>query len=408
MSRCTMRMLGSLPWTLLLLAAAPRAETPAERCGTCHGEQAQQLLHSVHGTVDLSCTGCHGGGNAAAVNKEEAHGAELRALREPRQAVELCGGCHSDLDKMRRYGLRTDQLVLYKTSPHGQKLFENADPDVATCVSCHGSHAVLQVRDPLSAAHKLNELVTCGGCHGDAKNMGRHSLASDIPALYRKSVHGVGLLEQRRLASPGCTDCHGSHGATPPRVEEAGAICGQCHATIREEFKAGPHFQASKEGRMQECVSCHGDHQVEPPSTEMFVGDEARHCGSCHAGAQDRGAAVARALHDGLGGLGADIGGLEAELRQAAALGIFIEAEQGYLEEARALFVRARTKIHSVSPDALKDLLNRGKAMNQETRERLGIKTRWLRDRRIYAGAFFLGILVFVSLLLILRREVKS
>jgi hypothetical protein len=386
-------------------ASGRGAEPPAERCVVCHGEAGQQMKRSVHGAAGLTCTGCHGG-DPGAMTKEPAHGTELRPLRNGREAVELCGGCHSDIEKMRRFGLRTDQLTLYMTSRHGQKLFQDADSNVAICVSCHGSHAVLRVRDPLSSAHKLNLVETCSRCHGNSGLMDPYGLPSDIPALYRGSVHGVALLKERDLASPGCADCHGSHGAAPPRVEEVGSVCGQCHWTVQQSFERSPHVEAARAGVMEECVSCHGNHLVAAPTREMFLGEAAGHCGSCHSAADETPQRTARALHQALGLLAEEIESVEIELRDAAAGGLFIEDEQGYVDEARGLLIRARTLTHTLSAEALSDAVNRGKAMVAETRESLEVKSRAQRDRKIFSVAFFGIVLVFVAILLSLRREV--
>jgi hypothetical protein len=392
-----------------LLGIAPHAgqaaEATGEKCVVCHGEEAQQLKRSVHAGVGLTCTRCHGG-DPNALSKEAAHGAALRSVRAGREAVELCGGCHSDIEAMHRYGLRTDQLTLYRTSRHGQKLFQDGDPNVATCVSCHGPHAVLRVQDPLSSVHKLHLVETCGRCHGDKALMDQYKLPSDIPELYRRSVHGVALLEQRDLASPGCVDCHGSHGATPPRVEELGSVCGQCHSTIQQYFEQGPHASAAQSGAMEECVSCHSNHLVQTPSHEMFLGSGAGHCGSCHNGEGDPPLKTAKSLHDGLTFLSGEIDAIQAELRTAAAEGLFIEDEQGYVNEAQGLLVRARPLTHELSPEALGDLVNRGKAMVAKTRENIDAKSRWLRDRRIFTIGFFGVVLVFVAILFSYRREV--
>ena len=41
---------------------------------------------------------------------------------------------------------RVDQLAEYRTSGHGKTLLRG-DESVATCVSCHGAHGILPVKD---------------------------------------------------------------------------------------------------------------------------------------------------------------------------------------------------------------------------------------------------------------------
>jgi hypothetical protein len=139
----------------------------------------------------------------------------------------------------------------------------------------------------------------------------------------------------------------------------------------------------------------------------MFLGSEPGHCGSCHGGEQDPGALTARALHDGISSLKQQIEASEAQLRAAAADGVFIEDEEGYLSEARAVLVRTKSVAHSASREALEDLLNRGRAMVQETQESFEVKSRALRDRKIYTVLFSVVVLVFIGILLIRRREAQ-
>jgi hypothetical protein len=111
-------------------------DAPGERsrsCETCHGSEARELASSIHAGAELDCIACHGG-VAGELDVGKAHGDALRSLRDPREAVESCGGCHSDVEQMRSFGLRTDQLSWYRTSRHGEKLAQDGDPNVATCV----------------------------------------------------------------------------------------------------------------------------------------------------------------------------------------------------------------------------------------------------------------------------------
>jgi predicted CXXCH cytochrome family protein len=262
------------------------------------------------------------------------------------------------------------------------------------------------VVDPLAPVHKLNLVDTCGRCHGNASVMGSEGVRADVVQQYSASVHGVALLRDRNLASPGCTDCHGSHGAKPPRVEDVAVVCGQCHTVIRRHFEQSPHLEAARQGIMKECVTCHGNHHIVKPDASMLLGTEEGHCGSCHAGEKDPGAQTAQALHKGLAALEAEIDGTERRLREAAAVGSFIEDEEGYLDEARATLAQARSLTHTVSRQRLDEVLNSGSSMVHETLESLEVKGRAHRDRKILVSAFAFMTLVFIGILLIRRGEV--
>ena len=83
---------------------------------------------------------------------------------------------------------------------------------------------------------------------------------------------------------------------------------------------------------------------------------------------------------------------------------LFIEEEHGYLDDARALRMRARPLTHALAPSVLADLLNRGHAMVEQTEESLATKRRGLRDRKIFTG-IFAGITVLLILVLFAYRH---
>lgn len=389
-----------------LLAQAKAAQK--EGCIVCHGKEGQELAASIHARGALTCTSCHGG-DPNAMEVESAHGKDLRMPKTPREVLESCGSCHADVQRMRAYGLRTDQLSLYWTSKHGERMAKDGDPNVAICTSCHGTHGVLKVSDTRSPVHPFNQVTTCGRCHADEKLMAKYGLKSDLVEQYRHSIHGKALLEDAHPAAPSCAVCHGSHGAQPPRVSDIEQVCGQCHSVVQGHYDESPHAEAAAQGKGSvQCNSCHGSHTIPPPSPEMFLGDAEGHCGSCHGDEKDPARAMAQGLHDGIVGLGEKIRAAEADLRDAAGRGLFLGPEKGFLDEARGLLVRARASTHRLSTLAQTDILNRGEAMVLQTREGLDTKARSFRDRKIFTGIFAGLTLVFVVVLLMYARAIRG
>ena len=390
-----------------LLALAPLAPAAgkerARNCVTCHGAEAKLATNGVHAKGGVDCITCHGG-VADEVEVARAH-AGLRKLKDPRESVEVCGVCHSDVERMRSFGLRTDQLSLYWTSRHGARLAETGDADVATCVTCHGSHGVLSVRDPLSPVHERRQIDTCGRCHSDATTMARYGLPADVVESFTGSVHGKALLEDAHPAAPVCTDCHGSHGALPPRIGDVELVCGHCHSVVQEHFDRGAHSAAGGAEHPLQCTACHDNHGTEKPSPAMFLGDDVGHCGNCHSGEGDKALEIGSRLHADIDRLQATIRGADEAIAAAAVYGLFLGEERGYVEEARGLLVRARTMTHTIDPAALDDVLNRGQAMVQTTLESLDTKHRKLRDRRIFTGIFFAVAVAFAIALLMHGRD---
>ncbi len=286
--------LGSLSLALVLVAAVafgPPAfgeAMPKESCIICHQQMERQTSQpvrlwskSAHARANVTCSDCHGG-DPTSTDYATAHGEGFHGKPAPKEVPRFCGGCHSQASRMRQYNLRTDQLDLYKISEHGQKLAAG-DTKVATCISCHASHDVYDVNDPVSPVYKSNVPATCASCHADEAYMEGYEIPTDQFAEYRAGYHGTLLLEQNNFKVPTCADCHGVHGASPPTVEEVVSVCGNCHAVTTAYFKQSAHWRALREGGLPNCVTCHGKHRINFPHEELFVGSEPGRCGACHS-----------------------------------------------------------------------------------------------------------------------------
>ena len=228
--------------------------------GLARADVTNEVAASVH--AELKCADCHAG-----------------KLADKHAIAEMCASCHSNVRKMNPYGLPTDQLARYKTSKHGEQLFEHNDQQVAVCTDCHGVHNILKVKSPQARVFPTNIPATCGRCHSDAKLMGQYQLPADAVDKYKTSYHAHLLLEKGDLSAPTCITCHGNHGATPPGTTEVGQVCGKCHVRQRELFAKSPHAEAAAAGVFSECVSCHGNHAIQKASVALF----STACVSCHA-----------------------------------------------------------------------------------------------------------------------------
>ena len=400
-------VLASAAILALSFPQAAQSTPKAGGCIVCHGEQGAQHAAGVHAKSGIGCTDCHGGTDGP-LDAEQAHGTALLALKRPREIVDSCGGCHADVQRMRHFGLRTDQLSLYATSRHGERLAQDPDAPVATCVSCHGAHAILRPRDPRSPVHPFHQAETCGKCHADQQAMARFGLAADAVEQYKASVHGHKLLAEHNSAAPACSDCHGSHGAAPPRVQEVESVCGQCHSTVQEAFEQSPHFATASSGSVVQCATCHSHHAVLPASVALFEGEQEGHCGSCHSGTDDAGTRVAADLHGSLSKLQRTLDDAERAVSEAGARGLFLGDARDYLEDAHSLLLRARSRSHTLSTDAMHDVLNRGLGAVQTTLESLELRQRGFRDRRIFTGIFFAVSLAFALALWLYSREISG
>jgi hypothetical protein len=337
--------------TLLALGVSVRAAEIS--CLACHDKEKQQFTASAHAQTGLSCVDCHGGNPTA--TDETAHVTDNFKRPDNKRAIaELCASCHSDVRRMNPYGLPTDQLDRYKTSKHGERLFEHSDQKVAVCTDCHGVHDILKVKSPQAHVYPANVPETCSRCHSDEKLMSQYKLPADVVVQYKTSYHAHLVLEKGDLSAPTCVTCHGSHGATPPGTKEVGEVCGKCHGRQRELFEKSPHAEAAKAGAFSECISCHGNHAIQKASVELFD----KSCVQCHAtdpkqlGVSDQVAGLIRAAR-------ADYAHATNRVHDATVRGLATEDEQLLLQEANTQITQLEALQHTLAVDQLKPVASR-------------------------------------------------
>lgn len=340
---------------LVLLLLSPKlssAETPSgNSCVACHEDIWQDLKASIHGQQGITCDRCHGG-DPTKKTKEEAKAPVTGYIGVPdkKQIVERCGQCHADVETMNFYGVRTDQLARYKTSKHGKKLLMDGDEKVAACTDCHGYHDVLSVSDPNSPVYPSNLPNTCAHCHSNKKLMASHGLPSDIPDIYKTSVHGKALYEKKDMSVAQCASCHGGHGAIPPGVKEIGDTCGKCHINEKKYFLESVHAKLGPD-KFSECISCHGNHGVHRASTALYK--EA--CQKCH-NAESLEAKHGLQIESIISTAEQDHASVEALVKQASIDGIFVEPEMALLQEIKTNTIAMTPIQHTLSLPKLLEL----------------------------------------------------
>ena len=159
-SRHPGRKLWSLSALFLLVIALPllpcwAAQGPtSDDCLACHSDKSmttkrggrtvslfvdqKKFAGSIHGS--LQCTSCH----ADLDGKELPHSTPLAKVN--------CGSCHSE------------EAQLLAKSMHG-KAAGRGDALAPRCVSCHGNHDILPVKDPRSSVAAMKVPFVCGQCH---------------------------------------------------------------------------------------------------------------------------------------------------------------------------------------------------------------------------------------------------
>jgi len=210
-----------------------------DRCARCHERQYERAMDSVHevaieaGQEEAAvCTDCHG-----------AH--DTPVPDEPRERIShTCQQCHS---------AAFDE---YAASVHGDALLNDSNPDVPTCIECHGVH---DIDDPTTALARLRSPQLCANCHADEELMGQYEISTRVFDTYVADFHGttVTLFEHQdpnaETNKAVCYDCHGVHDIKAPDDPDAGiranltAVCQQCHPDASDNFAASwtSHFEPS-------------------------------------------------------------------------------------------------------------------------------------------------------------------
>lgn len=387
--------------------AAAESRPARNTCVECHEDVLQTLAGDVHRAVGVSCTDCHKG-DASAEDPERSMDPRRGFVGKPKgwAVVALCGGCHSDIERMRAINPRlpTDQLAQYKTSEHG-KLAAKGDAAVATCVSCHGAHGILHVQDPASTASKGRVVETCTSCH-NAKYMKGRSLPADQLQRYRLSVHGQKRLKERDPGAPACSDCHGNHGAAPPGFSAVSHVCGKCHVTQAELFEASSHSGHFKELGVPPCTTCHNHHDILATSDELLGTGRRGTCSACHAAGDACDRATA-AMKGSLASVTGAIDQAKASLLRAERLGMDVDRPTYDLAAANEAVVRARVMVHSFSELQFKKVAAEGLEIAAEVEKAALAKLAEYRQRRVGLAVAAVALLMFAGLLALKARQIE-
>ncbi len=203
----------------------PKRQDIPKLCARCHSDgaymrkynpslrtdQLAQYLTSIHGqrlakgdTNVAVCTDCHG-----------VHGikpaSDGQSKVNPLNVVSTCGACHADANKMKPYGIKTDQVAGYCASVHHEALVDRGDTSAPTCVTCHGNHGAA----PPGVSSVEN---VCSNCH-----VFQAQLFDGSP--HKAAFAAAGM--------PGCVTCHSNHKIQHPSDGMIGtgnqSVCTNCH-----------------------------------------------------------------------------------------------------------------------------------------------------------------------------------
>ncbi len=255
---------------LLFVASYLMFPSPAaskDPCLDCHGQKGMtgyvdgsEFQQSVHG--DLACTKCH---------------YDVSGYPHSKVSKVNCGTCHF----IGTRGAPKEQAQQYKLSVHNQvkALGGSMAP---TCQTCHGSHYIYPSDDPRSATYRQKIPTLCAKCHPQEFE------------VYKASIHGRQLLEDKNSAAPTCFQCHLEH-MTPPTASNEWQLslikqCGYCHPEEIKTYRETYHGQVSELGytTVAKCSDCHGSHNiqlVDSPDSTLSPKNILQTCRKCHPAA---------------------------------------------------------------------------------------------------------------------------
>lgn len=289
----------------LAVAQDKNAAAPVNTCLSCHTEvgspEAAAFQKDVHHGAGVTCADCHGG-DPTAEDMEASMNPAKGYIGVPKTSdiPKICSKCHGDTDNQFHRTFHLSNVMKdFEASVHGTAWKQNSDGP--QCISCHGIHNILKVKDPASPVYPTNVAKTCSKCHSDADFMKKFnpSLPVDQYEKYLTSIHG----KRNAGGDPKtatCVSCHSNHliyqvkdPRSPVSPMNIPATCSHCHSD--EKYMANYHIRTDQYENYKKsvhgiallknsdlsapaCNSCHGNHGAAPPG----VASVANVCGQCH------------------------------------------------------------------------------------------------------------------------------
>jgi formate dehydrogenase gamma subunit len=253
-------------------------------CLDCHDDLAAS--HAFHPslaaldaeTVGLpgnNCSDCHGRHTILAGGEAD-H--PFSASRQTRS----CGACHEQ------------ESISFLHSAHARATEEGVASSPG-CLDCHLSEQMVASNGFAEVPRKERLANLCVSCHMENPEVSGLTLyGTPFITSFAASVHGKALYAGNPDA-PTCTDCHGSHNASPATDANSNvsrghvvASCAQCHPEAVEDYLHSAHATAlTRRNRLAPvCTDCHGEHNIlantDPGSPVAPANLAEQVCGDCH------------------------------------------------------------------------------------------------------------------------------
>ncbi|MBM2814198.1 MAG: doubled protein [Ignavibacteria bacterium] len=276
-------------------------------CVDCHQPHKARKVFYLQGMSNSECMKCHQNKMLVSSKTGISLYIDTNVVGHSMHKKINCTQCHSNLtpSTKRPCATITQQVNCaschdkvgdeYNKSIHG-KLLVRGDTMAPTCKECHGTHNILDRRDPKSPVFSQNIPGLCGKCHLEGKKaavrIASEMKSHQIVDKYRESIHGKGLFKSGLTVTATCTGCHTAHRELPKTDPESSInpknipnTCGTCHYGINEIYKNSIHskeFNTKTDKKLPGCNDCHLSHTIESTHQDSFRLHIMMSCGKCH------------------------------------------------------------------------------------------------------------------------------
>lgn len=272
-------------------------------CVDCHQPHKVRRVFYDQGTADKDCLSCHEDKNLKSSDGRSMF-IDYKELNNSIHQKIACSQCHSEVNpskirpcitiknKVDCSACHAEVVSEYNSSIHGT-LFASNDPNAPSCRDCHGTHHILDKRNPKSKTYPINVPNLCAKCHreGQKAAVRYKGPEHEIVEKYVESIHGKGLLKSGLVVTAMCADCHTAHGELPandPRSSvnknNIAKTCGKCHHGIEEQFVQSIHSPVTNktDKELPVCSDCHSAHKIIRADDQGFKLIVMNQCGRCH------------------------------------------------------------------------------------------------------------------------------
>jgi predicted CXXCH cytochrome family protein len=208
------------------------------------------------------------------------------------------------------------------------------------------------------------------------------------------------------MSAPACNNCHGNHGAVPPKTRDISVVCGNCHGREGELFAKSKVAEALEFEGKRGCVTCHSNHGIRPPTDAMVGNDGEGVCGRCHeAGSpgQKAAAVIVPRFHAFKAGLAR----ADSLIGVADRLGMETASGRERLKQANDQLVGLRAALHSFSRPTIEAALAEGEGLSGQAETQAREALRDWRNRRVGMALSLVAIVVVMGLLLVRIRTME-